>query len=321
MKILITGCCGFIGFNFTNFLTKSNKKAKIVGIDNLNNYYSVGLKRKRLKILLKHKNFNFFKLDLGNYKKLNKIFNKNKFDYIYHLAAQAGVRYSVTHPSIYINSNINGFFNLIEISRNKKVKNFFYASSSSVYGDSKVFPLNEKDMVLPKNIYGLTKKCNEELAEIYSNFYNMKFVGLRFFTVYGEWGRPDMMILKYIEASIKKKIFFLNNYGNHTRDFTYIGDAIKMMQKLMYLVNKKNHEIFNICSNRPIKLSKVVNLLNRLTSVPKIKKVAFQKADVLKTHGSNKKIKKRLKLKKFTKIEKGLSNTFAWYKNYLRGQL
>ena len=190
-----------------------------------------------------------------------------------------------------------------------------------MYGDSKVFPLSEKNIIVPKNIYGLTKKFNEELAEIYSNFYNMKFVGLRFFTIYGEWGRPDMMILKYIKASIEKKIFYLNNYGNHTRDFTYIGDVVRIMQKLMYLKNKKNHEIFNICSNRPIKLFKVVNFLNKLTSAPKIKKVGFQKADVLKMHGSNKKIKKFLKFKKFTDIDKGLFNTFVWYKNYLNNKL
>ena len=321
MKILITGCCGFIGFNFTNFLAKSNKKIKIVGIDNLNNYYSINLKKKRLKILSKYKNFNFFKLDLEKFKLLNKIFKKNKFDYIFHLAAQAGVRYSVDHPKVYVKSNVNGFFNIIELSRNTRIKKIFYASSSSVYGNSKIFPLNEKSIITPKNLYGLTKKFNEELAEIYSNFYNMKFVGLRFFTIYGEWGRPDMMILKYIKASIKKKIFYLNNYGNHTRDFTYIGDVVKIMQKLIHLKIKKNHEIFNICSNRPIKLFKVVNFLNSLTSTPKIKKVGFQKADVLKTHGSNKKIKKLLNFKKFTDIDKGLFNTFVWYKNYLNNKL
>ena len=321
MKVLITGCCGFIGFNFTNFLAKSNKKIKIIGIDNLNNYYSINLKKKRLKILSKYKNFNFFKLDLENFKLLNKIFVKNKFDYIFHLAAQAGVRYSVTHPKVYVKSNINGFFNIIELARNTRIKKIFYASSSSVYGDSKVFPLNEKNIILPKNIYGLTKKFNEELAEIYSNFYNMKFIGLRFFTIYGEWGRPDMMILKYIKASIQKKTFYLNNYGNHTRDFTYIGDAVRIMKKLISLKNKKNHEIFNICSSKPIKLFKVVNFLNSLTNKPKIKKVRFQQADVLKTHGSNKKIKKFLKFKKFTDIDKGLFNTFVWYKNYLKNKL
>ena len=187
MKILITGCCGFIGFNFANFLAKSNKKVKIVGIDNLDNYYSTNLKKDRLKVLSKYKNFNFFKFDLENFELLNKIFKKNKFDYIFHLAAQAGVRYSIINPKKYIKSNVNGFFNIIELSRHAKIKKIFYASSSSVYGDNKTFPLHEKKIINPKNVYALTKKFNEELAEIFSNYYNMKFIGLRFFTVYGEW--------------------------------------------------------------------------------------------------------------------------------------
>ena len=321
MKILLTGCCGFIGFNFVNSLVKTNKKIKIVGIDNLNNYYSVRLKKARLKILLKSKNFTFQKMDLENLKLLNNLFKKNKFDCIFHLAAQAGVRYSIENPKKYIDSNIVGFFNIIELARKTNIKKIFYASSSSVYGDSKKFPLNEKTIINPKNTYGLTKKFNEELAEVYSNYYDINFVGLRFFTVYGEWGRPDMMILKYIEASIKKKIFYLNNYGNHTRDFTYIGDVIKIMTKLLNLKNIRNHEIFNICSNKPLKLPKVINILNNLTKIPRVKKVGFQKADILKTHGSNKKIKKYLKFKQFTKLEKGLSNTFGWYKNYLENKL
>ena len=321
MKILITGCCGFIGFNFANFLAKSNKKIKIVGIDNLDNYYSINLKKDRLKILSKYKNFNFFKFGLENFELLNKIFKKNKFDYIFHLAAQAGVRYSIVNPKKYIKSNINGFFNIIELSRYTKVKKIFYASSSSVYGDSKIFPLHEKNIINPKNLYGLTKKFNEELAEIFSNYYNMKFIGLRFFTVYGEWGRPDMMILKYIEASIKKKIFYLYNYGNHTRDFTYIGDVIQILNKLLNLKIRQNHEIFNICSSRPIKLIQITNFLNSLTNIPAIKKIAFQKADVFKTHGSNKKIIKFLRFNKFTSIKVGLSNTLMWYKNYLNNKL
>ena len=321
IKVLITGCCGFIGFNFTNFLAKSNKKISIVGIDNLDNYYSINLKKNRLKLLSKYRNFNFFKFDLENFELLNKIFKKNKFDYIFHLAAQAGVRYSVINPKKYIKSNINGFFNIIELSRHAKIKKIFYASSSSVYGDSKVFPLNEKNIIKPKNVYALTKKFNEELAEIFSNYYSMKFIGLRFFTVYGEWGRPDMMILKYIEASIKKKIFYLNNYGKHTRDFTYISDVIQIMNRLIRLKIKKNHEIFNICSNRPIKLVKIISLLSRLTNTPRIKKIAFQKGDVLKTHGSNKKIIKSLKFNKFTNIDKGLFSTFKWYRSYLKNNL
>lgn len=321
MKILLTGCCGFIGFNFVNSLVKTNKKIKIVGIDNLNNYYSVGLKKARLKILLKSKNFTFQKMDLENLKLLNNLFKKNKFDCIFHLAAQAGVRYSIENPKKYIDSNIVGFFNIIELARKTNIKKIFYASSSSVYGDSKKFPLNEKTIINPKNTYGLTKKFNEELAEVYSNYYDINFVGLRFFTVYGEWGRPDMMILKYIEASVKNKYFYLHNYGNHTRDFTYIEDVTEILNRFIYFNNRKKHEIFNICSNRPIKLNKILTILNTFTKIPKIKKVGFQKADILKTHGSNFKIIKSLKFKKFTNIQKGLINTFNWYNNYLNKKL
>ena len=321
MKILLTGCCGFIGFNFANSLVKTNKKIKIVGIDNLNNYYSVKLKKARLKILLKSKNFTFQKMNLENLKLLNNLFKKNKFDCIFHLAAQAGVRYSIKNPKKYIDSNIIGFFNIIELAKKMNIKKIFYASSSSVYGDSKEFPLNEKTKINPKNIYGLTKKFNEELAEIYSNYYDINFIGLRFFTVYGEWGRPDMLISKYIEASIKNKYFYLNNYGNHTRDFTYIDDVIEILNRLIYFNNQRKHEIFNICSNRPIKLNKILTFLNTLTKIPKIKKVGFQKGDVLKTHGSNFKIIKSLKFKKFTNIQKGLINTFNWYNNFLNKKL
>jgi len=321
MKILVTGCCGFIGFNFAENILKKRKKVKIVGIDNLDSYYSIKLKKNRLKLLLKYKNFNFVKLDLENYKLLEKIFKKNKFDNVVHLAAQAGVRYSIINPKKYIKSNVNGFFNIIELARHAKVKKIFYASSSSVYGDSKTFPLSEKNIINPKNVYGLTKKFNEEIAEIFSIFYNIKFVGFRFFTVFGEWGRPDMMILKYIEASIKNKIFYLNNYGNHTRDFTYIKDTTNIMEKLLNFKTKKNHEIFNICSNKPIKLNKIIQSLNTLTKPPKIKKTKFQKADVLKTHGSNKKITQLLNIKNFTNIDIGLSRTFYWYEKFLKNKI
>ena len=185
MKILITGCAGFIGFHLCNAILKKQKKIKIIGIDNLNNYYSVSYKKHRLKILKKFKNFNFIKQDICDYKKLQKIFKNNKFDLIINLAAQAGVRYSISNPKEYINSNILGFFNLAELSRIYKIKKIIYASSSSVYGEKKQFPLKENNSVHPKNIYSLSKKNNEEIAEIYSSYYNLKFIGLRFFTIYG----------------------------------------------------------------------------------------------------------------------------------------
>ena len=236
MKILITGGAGFIGYNFCKFLLL-NTNYQVYSIDNINNYYSQKLKRARLKDLKKHKNFKFYKFDLCNKKKLEKVF-KLKFDSVYHFAAQAGVRYSLINPRSYINSNIIAFFNLIELVKKKRVRKFFYASSSSVYGDSKKFPLKETYEISPKNIYGLTKKNNEEMVELFFKGFSTKCIGLRFFTVFGEWGRPDMLIYKYLNSIYNKSNkFYLNNYGNHTRDFTYIEDVKKV---LFLLLKKKN---------------------------------------------------------------------------------
>ena len=314
MNILVTGCAGFIGFNLCNSLLK-NKNNKIIGIDNINSYYSTKLKIDRLKNLQKNKNFKFYKKDLKNYNDIFKIFKSNKINIIYHLAAQAGVRYSIENPKKYSDSNVIGFFNLLEISRIKNVKKIIYASSSSVYGESKTFPLNEKQKILPKNFYGLTKKINEQMADVYSNYYKIKLIVLRFFTVYGEWGRPDMSIFKIIDASFRKKIFYLNNFGNHERDFTYIGDVVNIIKKIKFS-SKNNHTIYNIASNKPIGLKKLLKLISTLIPLPKIKTREMQKADVKKTHGDNKIIVNLTKYKKFCDIKSGLNRTINWYKSY-----
>ena len=316
MKILITGCCGFIGFNFSNYLCKKNKKFKIIGIDNLNNYYSVKFKKNRLKELKKNKNFSFNKVDLISYKNLKNLFIKNKFDCVLNLAAQPGVRYSLINPNSYVKNNISGFYNLFDLSSNYNVKKFLYASSSSVYGDAKKFPLKEKNILNPKNIYGYSKKINEELVGLQSSKSKMKTIGLRFFTIYGEWGRPDMMMLKYLAAQLNSKKFYLNNFGKHVRDFTYIKDVNEILFKLIKKNIKNKNIIFNICSNNPIKITKVLNLIDKFTyKKAKIIKREFQSADVYKTHGDNSLIKKTVKFKKFTKIEKGIINTVNWFKN------
>ena len=316
MKILITGCCGFIGFNFSNYLCKKNKKFKIIGIDNLNNYYSVKFKKNRLKELKKNKNFSFHKVDLINYNNLKNLFIKNKFDCVLNLAAQPGVRYSLINPNSYVKNNISGFYNLFDLSSNYNVKKFLYASSSSVYGDAKKFPIKEKNILNPKNIYGYSKKINEELVGLQSSKSKMKTIGLRFFTIYGEWGRPDMMMLKYLAAQLNSKKFYLNNFGKHVRDFTYIKDVNEILFKLIKKNIKKKNIIFNICSNNPIKITKVLNLIDKFTDKKaKIIKREFQSADVYKTHGDNSLIKKTVKFKKFTKIEKGIINTVNWFKN------
>tara|TARA_B100000963_G_C22613867_1_gene666292 strand:- start:1473 stop:2432 length:960 start_codon:yes stop_codon:yes gene_type:complete len=313
MKILVTGCAGFIGYHFCkNNFTK--KKIQIVGVDNLNSYYSVSYKKKRLQELKKNKKFKFYKVDLSDFKKLKKIFIKHKFDIVMNLAAQAGVRYSIEKPSEYFKSNFLGFFNIIELSRSQNVKKIFYASSSSVYGEKKNFPLKESQQISPTNTYSLSKKNNEEIAEIYSKYYNMNFIGLRFFTIYGEWGRPDMLILKYIIAIKRKKFFYLNNFGNHYRDFTYIEDAIKNLNVLVSKNHKKKNDIYNICSGKPINIQRVLQRLNQVFGKPKIIKRNKQKADVFKTHGSNQKLKNFTKLRKYTSIEEGLNNLISWFK-------
>jgi len=314
MKILITGAKGFIGFHLAHNLLK--KKVKVIGVDNIDNYYSPKLKKLRLQILRKHKNFIFHKSDITKLSNLKKIFKNDKsIDIIYHFAAQAGVRYSVVNPKKYFQSNIVGFFNILECCKVFRIKKLFYASSSSVYGDLKKFPLNEKMNINPKNFYALSKKTNEDMAEVYSKLYGFNAVGLRFFTVFGEYGRPDMFIFKLLRCTFKKEVFQLNNFGNHIRDFTYINDVINLITKIK-IKNNVSNQIYNICSSRPIHLKKMIKIISLHVKLPKIKKISFQQADIIKTHGDNKKILKNTKLNKFTNINKALKNTIDWYKSH-----
>jgi len=317
MRILVTGCVGFIGFHLCKELLKK-KNIEILGLDNINSYYSTKLKKLRLNYLKKNRGFKFIKLDISNYSKLETIFKKNKFDIIINLAAQAGVRYSIINPIEYVSSNTLGFSNILDLSKKYKIQKLFYASSSSVYGDQKGFPIKENRKLFPKNMYSLSKKNNEEIAEIYSDHYGIKTVGLRFFTVYGEWGRPDMLMLKYMMAKMNDKVFIINNKGNHYRDFTYIGDVIKILIKLIFSKMKKKHEVFNICSNNPMSVKFVLNRINELFGKPKIKFKKKLKIEVYKTHGDNTKIKKITGFKKFTDIETGLLELVNWSKKYLK---
>ncbi len=228
-----------------------------------------------------------------------------------HLAAQAGVRYSFENPEKYIDTNIFGFLNLINEANKKKIKKIFYASSSSVYGESKNFPLKENEKLNPKNIYSVSKKLNEKTAEMYQKIYKIKFIGLRFFTIYGEWGRPDMFMLKLFKAHMDKNVFYLNNFGNHLRDFTYIGDIVQIMDKLLKMKFNK-HEVFNLCSNNPINILDIVKNFQKRKKI-KIKLIKKHKADILKTHGSNSKISKYIKIK-YTNFYDSFYKTFSWYK-------
>ncbi len=319
MTILITGCAGFIGYHISNHLIK-NKKNNVYGIDNLNSYYDINLKKKRLSLLTKNSNFKFNKIDIINYQKLENFFLKKKIKVIIHLAAQAGVRYSINSPRTYVDNNITGFFNILEISRKYKIKHLLFASSSSVYGSYNKLPLNE-DMNTdkPDSFYAATKKCNEVMAYSYSNLYNIKITGLRFFTVYGPFGRPDMALFKFTQNIFNNKTIKLHNYGNHERDFTYIDDVINYLYKL---INKKPkykvpYETFNIANGKTIKLKKFLKIIEKNINIKS--KVNYRKNQIgesYKTHASLSKINKKIKIKSKTNIEKGVKEFVNWYKKF-----
>lgn len=309
MNILITGAAGFLGFSISKSLLIKNHK--IYGVDNLNDYYSSDYKNLRIKELKKLRHFKFFKVDISDFKKFNDVLKEIKIDMVIHLAAQAGVRYSVLKPQKYISSNITGFINMMEISKQKKIKKIFYASSSSVYGENSNYPWKETFKIKPISLYAKTKKFNEQLANFYSKKYKIQIVGLRFFTIFGEWGRPDMFLFKLFKSIINKKTLEINNYGKHLRDFTYIHDVTKIM---LFLINKKfhQHQIINICSSEPISLLKILSFFKGYSI--KLKKIKRNKLDVMNTHGDNKRLKKILKTIKFTDKNRAILNTFDWYK-------
>ena len=315
MNFLISGCAGFIGYHLANHLCKKHKKSKIIGFDNLNNFYSIKLKKKRIIDLKKNKNFFFSKIDLNDKKKLSNLFKKNKIKIVFHLAAQAGVRDSLKMPQSYFRSNFEGYINIINLSKKNKIKKFIFASSSSVYGDQRKFPMNEKMNIVPKNIYAATKKINEEIGEDLSKITNMKVIGLRFFTVYGKYGRPDMFIFKFLDSLINKKNFNLFNNGNHLRDYTHIEDVVEMMNLLIKKRMNKGFEIFNICSNKPVDINKLSLFIAKfLHKKPKIIPRARNQIEVIKTHGDNKKILKFLSYKIKKNIYHELPKIINWYK-------
>jgi len=307
MKILITGSAGFIGFNVSEYFLKKNYI--VIGVDNFDNYYSVKLKKKRISILKNYKNFHFLNVDLTDSSKIKKIFKRSNFKFVFHFAAQAGVRYSLINPQKYVNSNIVSFINLLENIKHLKIKKFIYASSSSVYGNTKKFPSTENQKLEPINIYSKSKEFNEKLASYYSKKYKINMIGLRFFTIFGEWGRPDMLLIKIFEAIRNKEKLTINNYGNHYRDFTYIGDVKKIFNQL---INKKirGHKIFNICSSKPLNILSICD--NFKIRGLKIKKIAKHTADVLKTYGSNKEIVKLTSVK-FTNQMIEINKLYHWY--------
>jgi UDP-glucuronate 4-epimerase len=301
MKYLITGAAGFIGYHLSLHLLK--KGFTVYGIDSLNKYYSVNLKKLRLKKLKKFKNFYFNKIDLSNFKKTNKFLTKIKPDIIFHLAGQPGVLYSFKNPNSYKKNNIIATENLIKIINKLDVKKFIFASSSSVYGDQKKFPLLETATLKPQNYYARTKKICEEIIK---SSLIKPYIIFRIFTVYGPYGRPDMFFSIFLRKIHKKLQNTLYNFGNYYRDFTYINDVIDVFYKSS--IKSVDNITLNLCSSSPVRMVDVVNLLRKkLNKNFNIKFLKKRKGEMLKTYGSNKKIQSIFNKKKFTKLSFGIN--------------
>ena len=329
-KIIVTGAAGFIGSHTAKLLIEKNHE--VIGIDNLNDYYEPQLKRDRLDHLVGSQFINHI-IDISNPESLQEIFQSFKPDYIIHLAAQAGVRYSQENPQKYLDSNIKGFLNILEASRHQNVKKVIYASSSSVYGANLKLPYLESDKTDdPLNFYAVTKKCNELMATAYNHMYGMSLTGLRFFTAYGPGGRPDMAITKFVDAIINKKSIDLFNEGLHKRDFTYIDDIVIRINNLIelnllentdehgkYSIERKEstHEIYNIGNQRPILVKELVHSLENIIGKKAI--INFrekQKVDALDTFSNSNKINNLLDTNKSISIHEGLRRYVEWHKIY-----
>lgn len=321
-KILITGAAGFIGFHLAKKLLEQN--VTVVGFDNINNYYDVSLKYARLDILKKYPRFTFVKGDLADDAAVNKMFAENKFDIVVNLAAQAGVRYSIENPRAYIDSNVIGFFNILEACRHNPVEHLLYASSSSVYGNQQKTPFSTDDNVdSPISLYAATKKSNELMAYTYSHLYGIPATGLRFFTVYGPYGRPDMAYFgftKKIYAGQPIKIF---NNGDMYRDFTYVDDIVQGIENMLCNPpreqNGAQHKVYNIGNNKPEKLMVFIETLEKaLGKTAQKEYLPMQPGDVYQTYADVSKLMKDFDFKPSTSIETGLNKFAEWYKSYYK---
>ncbi|MEA1967250.1 MAG: NAD-dependent epimerase [Thermodesulfobacteriota bacterium] len=327
MRIFITGVAGFIGYYLAKELLNSNHE--VVGIDNLNDYYDVNLKQSRLKQLESFDDFLFNKLDLADTSGVKELFNENRFDIVVNLAAQAGVRYSLENPGAYVDSNLTGFANILEGCRHFMPDHLVYASSSSVYGGNRKMPFSVKDSVdHPVSLYAATKKSNELMAHAYAHLYSIPVTGLRFFTVYGPWGRPDMAYFKFTKAILKGEPIDIYNHGNMKRDFTYIDDIVKGVVKVM---NKPPvpgqdqmetgtaapYRIYNIGNNKPVELMRFIEVLEDLLGKKAIKNMLpMQPGDVPATYADIGTLTADTGFKPETSIEYGLGKFVEWYKRY-----
>ena len=317
MNFLISGSAGFIGFHLSEFLLK--KKHNVYGVDDLNSYYDVKLKKSRLDILKKYKNFVFFKRKIEDIK-IVKFFKKKKIDIIINLAAQAGVRHSLENPYVYINSNILGQVNMLELAKELKIKKYIYASSSSVYGGNKSLPFSVKDRVdNPISLYAASKKSTELIAEYYSHLYKINSIGLRFFTVYGPWGRPDMATFIFTKNIINRKPINIFNYGKMKRDFTYVDDIISGIYGAINFKMKKLHKIYNLGNSKSESLLEFIKIIEKnLNKKAKKNYLPLQPGDVPATFADISESTRDLKFLPKIEIKHGIPRFIEWFKKYYK---
>lgn len=334
MKILITGSAGFIGYHLTMKLS-SRKENVIFGIDNINSYYDKNLKYERINTIRQLPNVYFKKMDITDKDGLFHLFNQEKFDIVINLAAQAGVRYSIEDPQAYINSNINGFINILEACRKYPVKHLLYASSSSVYGGNTKAPFSTDDNVdHPVSLYAATKKSNELMAHTYSHLFDIPTTGLRFFTVYGPYGRPDMAYFSFTKSIFENKPIKLYNQGEMLRDFTFIDDVVEGISRLIGVPPQKNdnwelenivseswapYKIYNIGNNSPVSLLEFIETIEYHTGISAKKEfVGMQPGDVKKTYADVTDLEKRIGFRPSTSLNDGIKKFVEWYKEYYK---
>jgi len=315
-KTLVTGAAGFIGFHVARSLLERGQE--VIGIDNLNPYYDVSLKRGRLELITSNPGFTFYHGDINDLDTLETIFSDHPIDRICNLAAQAGVRYSIQNPFVYEESNLKGFLNLLELARHYPVRNFVFASSSSVYGNNRKLPFSIEDNVdTPISLYAATKKANELMAHAYSHLFGIPLTGLRYFTVYGPWGRPDMALFLFTEAIINGRPIEIYNFGRMKRDFTYIDDIVD--GTIAALDNPFKYEIFNLGNSKSVELMKLIEIIEEeLGIVAKKKFLPLQPGDVPETYADIEKTKRLLGFNPKTSIRSGIRRFLSWYRGYYK---
>ncbi len=316
MNILVTGAAGFIGAALT--LRLLERGDEVIGVDNLNDYYDVKLKQTRLARLTPYQNFKFNQLNIADRNAMERLFSTEKIDRVVNLAAQAGVRYSITNPHVYAESNLIGFLNILEDCRNHNVEHLIYASSSSVYGANTKLPFSTKDGVdNPVSLYAATKKANELMAHSYSHLYDFATTGLRFFTVYGEWGRPDMSPFIFTRQILANKPIDLFNYGNHRRDFTYIDDIVEGVLRVIDKSPIEKYQIYNIGNSQPEELLTFVETLEKYLGKTAIKNLLpMQAGDVQDTYADVSELMRDFDYFPKTSLDVGVEKFVNWYKTF-----